>query len=58
MRQYVLQLGSLLGLTMVGPLIGAWRGRSLAAAGGRHHHDDDHDHHDHDHDDQLGGGAV
>ena len=56
MRQYVLQLGSLLGLTMVGPLIGAWRGRSLAAAGGRHHYDDGHDHHHHD--DQLGGGAV
>ena len=29
----VLQFGSLVGLTLVGPLIGAWRGRSLAAAG-------------------------
>ena len=27
------QLGSLVGLTLVGPLVGAWRGRSLAAAG-------------------------
>ena len=27
------QLGSMVGLTLVGPLIGAWRGRSLAAAG-------------------------
>merc|ERR550532_2228927 len=27
------QFGSLVGLTLVGPLIGAWRGRSLAAAG-------------------------
>ena len=29
----VLQFGSLVGLTLVGPLLGAWRGRSLAAAG-------------------------
>ena len=29
-----LQLGSLVGLALVGPLVGAWRGRSLAAAGG------------------------
>ena len=27
------QLGSLVGLTLVGPLVGAWRGRSLGAAG-------------------------
>ena len=27
------QLGSMVGLTLVGPLVGAWRGRSLAAAG-------------------------
>ena len=29
----VLQLGSFVGLALVGPLVGAWRGRSLAAAG-------------------------
>ena len=36
----VLQLGSLVGLTLIGPLVGAWRGRSFAAAGGC----DDHSH--------------